>query len=68
LQQKEQNKILETSSLQLGHDALSDLQDGGVVGLPLGVRALFRDAVSTLLPVGGGAGAEGTAAAGVEGR
>ena len=41
-----QQKLLETDSLQLGHDALGDLQDGGVVGLPLGVRAVLGDAVS----------------------
>ena len=41
-----QQKLLETGSLQLGHDALGDLQDGGVVGLPLGVRVVFGDAVS----------------------
>ena len=41
-----QQKLLETGSLQLGHDTLGDLQDGGVVGLPLVVRAVFKDAIS----------------------
>ena len=41
-----QQKLLETGSLQLGHDALSDLQDGSMVGLPLRVRVVLRDAVS----------------------
>ena len=44
-QNKKQN-ILETGSLQLIHDALGDLQDSGVVGLPLYVRAVFGDAIS----------------------
>jgi hypothetical protein len=33
LQENKQNKFLETGSLQLGHDALGDLQNSGVVGL-----------------------------------
>ena len=46
LQKNKQNILLETSSLQLGHDTLSDLQDGDVVGLPFYVRVVFGDAVS----------------------
>ena len=46
LQQNKQKKFLETSSLQIGYDALGDLQDSGVVGLPLCIRAVFGDAVS----------------------
>ena len=46
LQKNKQNILLETGSLQLGHDALGDLQDGGMVGLPFCVRAVFGDAVS----------------------
>ena len=41
-----QQKLLETGSLQLGHDTLGDLQDGGVVGLLFCFRAVFGDAVS----------------------
>lgn len=46
LQQNKQKKFLETDNLQLGHVALGDLQDSGVVGLPLCIRAVFGDAVS----------------------
>ena len=46
LQKNKQNILLETGSLQLGHDTLSDLQDGDVVGLPFYVRVVFGDAVS----------------------
>ena len=46
LQKNKRNILLETGSLQLGHDTLSDLQDGDVVGLPFYVRVVFGDAVS----------------------
>ena len=45
MQHNKQKKFLETSSLQLGHDALGNLQDSSVVGLTVCVGAVFRDAV-----------------------
>ena len=44
--QNKKKNILETGSLQLVHDALGDLQDSVVVGLPICVGAVLRNAVS----------------------
>jgi len=44
-QENKQKQFLEAGGLQVGHDALGDLQDTGVVGLPIRLGAVTRNAV-----------------------